>query len=146
VGLVGLGFTSLALIRELEVNPRITSLELADRIALSRTATGRRFHRLLDEGIATVVSMPDAFALGYKAIAGLLLKVHPRSIESAADQLASDTRILHVVICAGRYDIVAWGIFANPAEMSRFIREDLGNIPAVVARETVTILKVVKVS
>ncbi|MBM4462727.1 MAG: Lrp/AsnC family transcriptional regulator [Chloroflexi bacterium] len=136
----------LALIRELEANPRSTSLELAGRIALSRTATSRRLRRLLDEGIVTVVSMPDAFALGYKAIAGLLLKVHPRSIESAADQLASDTRILHVVICAGRYDIVAWGVFANSAEMSRFIREDLGNIPAVIARETVTILRVVKVS
>jgi len=93
----------------------------------------------------TVVGMPDLFALGYRATVGLVLKVHPSSIESVAEQLASDTRILHVVICAGRYDIVAWGVFANSAEMSRFIRENLGNIPGVITRETVSILRVVKI-
>ena len=136
--------TDLALIRELEVNPKITSLELAGRIGLSSSTTRKRLGRLLDEGIVTIVSVPDLFALGYKATVGLLLKIHPSSIESVADQLASDTRILHVVICAGRYDIVAWGTFANSGEMSRFIREDPGNIPAVITRETVSILRVVK--
>jgi hypothetical protein len=43
------------------------------------------------------------------------------------------------------FDCTSWGVFANSAEMSRFIREDLGNIPGVITRETVSILRVVKV-
>jgi len=140
-----LDLTDLALIKELEVNPRITNLELAGRIGLSRTATRKRLNRLLDEGIVAIVSVPDFFALGYGATAGLLLKVHPSSIRSVADQLASDRRILHVAICAGRYDIMAWGVFADSTEMSRFIRKDLDDMPAVITRETVTILRAAKV-
>ncbi len=136
--------TQMRILGELEINPRQSHTELAKKLGIVRHTVRRKLKTLLDDGVIQIVAIPDPLVLGYRTRAGILMKVHPGSLQSVADQLIANDRIQHVIMSTGRYDIMAWAVFRDSEEMAGFVRGELGSIPGIISHETIITLRVAK--
>lgn len=136
----------MKLLRELEQDGRQSIAELARKVGTSKATARRKLNRLLTEGIIRIVAVADPPALGYKTVATMGINVHPGHIDAVAERLASYGNVRFVIICAGRYDIIAWVMFQEPDDLSDFIRNELGKIPGLAHVETMIYLKIKRFS
>jgi DNA-binding Lrp family transcriptional regulator len=136
----------LNLIREMQMDSRQTTKDLAEKLGISRPTARKRLHRLIDDNLIRIVTITDPCILEYRMRGALLIKVHPGKIESVAEVLAKHDRISHLVLTAGRYEIVAWSIFRDQGDMSSFVRNELSNIPGIISHETAISLRIAKAS
>lgn len=134
----------LALMRELRNDALRTHSELAAQLATSPTTVRRRLQRLLDEGIIRIVAVADPLALGFTIRASILINVHPRKVDSVAEQLATFPEVHHVLVNTGRYDIIVSADFRQSESLSSFVRGELGRIDGLISHETMMCLKVIK--
>ncbi len=134
----------MRIIAELETNPRQTHTELAKKLGIVRHTVRRKLNTLLEDGVIKVVAIPDPFVLGYRTMAGILIKVHPGRLDTVAEELTAHERIQHVIISTGRYDVMAWAVFRDSEEMSDFVTGKLGGISGILSHETVMSLRVAK--
>ncbi len=135
-----------ALIAELQMDARRTPLELARKLNVSESTVRRRLQRLLGRGIIRIVGVTNAFALGYRGVASIGLKVAPGSGHEAAEILASYRDVRTVGIYAGRYDLMAWALFREPADLDHFISTQLSQIPGLRDVEVMPHLRIAKAS
>lgn len=134
------------LIKELEHDGRQSNAELARKIGTSKATARRKLNSLLDEGVIRVVAVADPPSLGYNTVATMGINVHPGDVDVVAEKLASYGNVHVVIICAGRYDIIAWVMFRDSEDLSSFIRNELGKIPGLVHAETMIYLKIKRFS
>lgn len=136
----------IRLIKELEADGRQSNAELARKVGTSKATARRKLNRLLDEGVIRVLAVADPPALGYQTVATMGINVRPGEVDAVAETLASYGNVHVVIICAGRYDIIAWVMFRNSEDLSSFIRNELGKIPGLVHAETMIYLKIKRFS
>lgn len=130
--------TDITILRELERDSRQTTKELAVKLGTSQATISRRIQRLKRDGGISVRALANPFALGFRGIAGISMKVDPAKVNQAADMVASYRNVKWVAICAGRYDIYAWVVFEAVKDLQRFISEELSKIPGL--RDTTTMV------
>ncbi|OGO05818.1 MAG: hypothetical protein A2Y60_06045 [Chloroflexi bacterium RBG_13_54_9] len=134
----------LKLIGELELRPRDSIVNLAKRLEMNRKATSARLRTLLDANIIKVVSVANPSYFGYGVQTGIFLRANFGKIRSVANALAADNRVLHVAILAGKFNIYAWTIFRDLADMYSFTTEGLGAIPGIAEFETMILVRAAK--
>ena len=132
------------MIRELRNDPRQTHIQLARKVGSSPTTVWRRIKKLLDERTLKIVAITNPLALGYTTRATVAINAKPDSIESVADILSSYVTIHGVLINSGRFNILAWGDFKGPEDLSHFVTQELGQLPGLIKHETMVTLKVTK--
>ncbi len=128
--------SDLKLIRALERNPKEYINKLAAQICMSQPATRKRLQNLIDSGVLRVVSVANPVALGFEIGVAILVKAHPGKSIAVTEEMAKHENVHHIIICTGRFDILAWALFRTSTEMSIYIRNHLGNIPGVMYHET----------
>ena len=136
----------IRLMAELEADARQTYKDLAAKLGVSRPTITNRVKRLLDNGIIRIVCRADPVALGYKFTVTLSIHAQPSQIINVADRLAACPQVLHVQLCIGRFDILAWALFRDREDLSDFFLNELGTIPGVLHVETMLTLQEVKMS
>lgn len=135
-----------ALMARLQDDARQTPAELAANLGVSESTVRRRLQRLLNEHIVRIVGVANAFALGYQAVASIGLKVSPGNIRAAAEALAAYRHIRTVGIYAGRYDLMAWGLFRELGDLDRFLSEELSTLPGLKDAEIMPHIRIAKAS
>lgn len=136
----------LDIIRELEVDALASNAEIGVKVGASPTTVRRRIQRLLDQHMIETATIADPLALGYGTQATIVVNVSGGKVNQVAEELASFQNIRYVIITTGRYDIFAWADFRDSADLFRFVRKGLGNIPDLAWAETMTSLKISKSS
>ena len=134
----------LKLIKPLRSNALQTQNELAPKLGASPSTVRRRLRRLLDESIIRIVAVADPTALGYKTRATIGINAQPHRIDAVARELASFRNVHHILMNTGSSDLIVSTDFREPQDLSRFLREDLGNMQDLVRYETMVCLKTVK--
>ncbi|MDD5095025.1 MAG: winged helix-turn-helix transcriptional regulator [Dehalococcoidia bacterium] len=129
--------SELRLIRELELNPRQSIGILGKRTGMTRQTTARKLKKLLTEKVVSVISHADLSAVGLVVPVYVFLKVKLDMIFPAAHTLAANTRVTHVAIVAGSFNLLAYMAFPNTEKMYRFLIRDLRSIPGVISYETI---------
>jgi DNA-binding Lrp family transcriptional regulator len=136
----------IRLMAELEADARQTYKDLAAKLGVSRPTITNRVKRLLESGVIRVICWTNPVALGYKFTLTLLIDAHPGQIGDVADKLKACPQILHIHLCTGRFNIVAWALFRDSEGLSEFILKDLGSISGIMHVETMFTLQEVKMS
>lgn len=126
----------LMMIRELEHDGRMTFSELANKIGMSRVTARRKLNNLLDRHIIKIVAVSNPPVLGYGRSALIGLNVEPTKIHAAADKMACYPYIHLVLICSGRYDIMAWSLFPKPEDLAFFLKEEMTKLPGLLRSES----------
>lgn len=134
---IDLSDLDLRLIKLLESDPRSTQSGLAAKLGISRPTVGSVMQKLLESKVIRTVCLADHVALGYTDSVVFGINTMPGSMLGVADQLASLTQIHYVALCAGPFDVMAWGLFKGTSEVLDFITEGLGKVRGLSRFETV---------
>ncbi|MDD5094316.1 MAG: Lrp/AsnC family transcriptional regulator [Dehalococcoidia bacterium] len=131
----------ISLIGELELNPRESISQLAQKLGTSRATVSKKMQALRSQGIMRIVSIPDLDALGYKLWAMLQLKINPAKLDEVVDELARYPNVTHIVMLTGGFQLSVAATFKDRGDMCDFAMQKLGRIPGVVRYETTLNLK-----
>jgi len=136
----------LKLIRELETDGRKSSAELGRMIGTSKVTASRKLKRLLEDGIITVAAHVFPPVLGYRMMATIGINVLPGQVDAVVQKLRPYENVHWIFITTGLYDIMAWVLFKEPRDLSKFIKKDLGSIPGLKGTQTMINLETAKYS
>ncbi|MDM8000564.1 MAG: Lrp/AsnC family transcriptional regulator [Dehalococcoidia bacterium] len=137
--------TDVRLIAELETDPRQPHTEIAQKLGMSRDTVRARLQRLLDTGAVRIVGLADPISLGFTTSVIMGINVRSDQLPAVADKLASLTRIQHLILCMGRFDIIASGLFRRRTDFLDFLVGNIGNLPGVLHIESMLILRNAKI-
>lgn len=148
--LFGGGFDQLdhAILKELQVNGRISVADLARKIHLSPPAVYQRIKRLEMAGvIRQYVALVDREAAGYDVLCFIRLSIQPHNRENMAlfrSTVEKHPAVLECYHTAGSFDLLLKVIVHNQKELERFISDHLMTISGVDRIETSVVLSEMK--
>ncbi|MDM8000573.1 MAG: Lrp/AsnC family transcriptional regulator [Dehalococcoidia bacterium] len=127
----------LRLIKLLESDPRSTQSGLAAKLGISRPTVGSVMQKLTESHVIRTVCLADHIALGYTDSVVFGINTMPGRLRGVSDELASFAPIHYVAICAGPFDVMAWGLFKGREEILDFITGGLGRVKGLSRFETI---------
>ncbi|MDR3438403.1 Lrp/AsnC family transcriptional regulator [Telmatospirillum sp.] len=138
----------LKILRVLQENARVTTLDLAERVGLSPTPCARRVKRLEDDGlIDRYVTLLNAKRLGI----GLMVFVNvrlssqaPKSFETFEAAIGEMPEVVGCYLLAGNYDYLIQVRVANVDAFRDFIRERLIAIDGIMETQSSIVLEQTK--
>ena len=140
--------TDRRILRLLQGDGRLTTVDLAERIGLSPTATGDRLKRLQREGfIAGFRAQLDPRRLGLELLVFVevsLDKTTPDAFERFADAVRRAPEVLECHMVAGGFDYLVKTRVADMAAYRRFLGETLLALPGVKETRTYAVMEEVK--
>jgi Lrp/AsnC family transcriptional regulator for asnA, asnC and gidA len=95
----------------------------------------------LDRKITRIAAFTHPLALGYRTLAVTGVQVSPGELNTVADSLCALPDVNMLIIAAGWQGLIIWTMFANPADLSRFLARELGNIPGIKSTETMMVIE-----
>lgn len=132
----------------LQEDGRIATVELADRIGLSPTATSERLKRLTREGYVTGYGARlDAHKLGFGLMVFVevsLDKTTPDIFERFAEAVRRAPEVLECHMVAGGFDYLVKTRVADMAAYRRFLGDVLLSLPGVTETRTYAVMEEVK--
>jgi Lrp/AsnC family transcriptional regulator, leucine-responsive regulatory protein len=125
----------LRLLALLQADARLTTTELAERIALTTAPAWRRLRRLEEEGyVSGYHARLDAARLGWgvTAFVSVMLDKHtPAAGRAFEDQVRAIPQILECHNVSGRYDFLLRVVAADLESFGRFARDTIRALPGV---------------
>lgn len=131
------------IIELLQRDGRMPYASIAKIVGLSEAAVRQRVQRLLDLGVMQIVAVTDPLTLGFarQVMVGLKVEGDTRPVAKALAQLPA---VDYVVLCAGRYDILAELVCTDDDHLLSMLNEQIRTIPGVTGTETFLYLKLAK--
>lgn len=137
-----------AILRELQVDGRVSNLDLARRIGLSAPATHARVRRLERDGVIRgYVGLLDREQVGYDLLCLISVSIQLHQYEHVERFRALVREMPEVLEChhlTGEYDYVLKVALHNRRDLERFVVERLTPIPGVQRIHTSLVLSEVK--
>ncbi|WP_448202479.1 Lrp/AsnC ligand binding domain-containing protein [Azospirillum sp. sgz302134] len=132
----------------LQVDGRISAVDLADRVGLSPTTTGERLRRLQKEGYVTgFTARLDPHRLGFGLLVFvevLLDKTTPDVFDKFAQAVRNMPEVLECHMVAGGFDYLVKTRVADMAAYRHFLGEVLLSLPGVRETRTYAVMEEVK--
>lgn len=132
------------IIAALKEDGRMSFAEIARRLDVSAGMVRERYHRLVDAGVLQVVAVTSPPKIGYQMMTLIGIKADGRHLGEIACQIAAFEEVVYLVICAGRYDLLAEVICHDNAELLEFLSERLHTIEGIRDTETFVYLDIAK--
>jgi len=140
--------TDKRILAVLQADGRITTVELAERIGLSPTATSERLKRLTREGYITGYGARlDPRKLGLELMVFVevsLDKTTPDIFERFAEAVRRAPEVLECHMVAGGFDYLVKTRVADMAAYRRFLGDVLLSLPGVTETRTYAVMEEVK--
>lgn len=130
----------------LQQDGRLSNTEIARRLKVTETTIRKRINALVDDGLVTIVGVPNPEVAGLTVSAIIGIRVHLAALHDVSEALRAYPEVRYVGLAAGRYDIIVEAFFADQEHVLEFVSGRLGNLAGVTAVENSLILKVVKFS
>ena len=132
------------IVSKLQDDATSTNSAIARTVEVSEETVRRRLKRLLTDEMIKVVAIPDARKLGYESQVLIGFQVDADKIDAVADSLCDMSEITWISVTTGSYDIFAWATLRSIDALSKFLRDDVGQIEGVRKMETFISLSVEK--
>jgi DNA-binding Lrp family transcriptional regulator len=140
--------TDRLILRELQVDGRISNLALAERVHLSPSACLRRVKHLEDSGVvAQYVALLNAKALGQHGTCFTIINLSSMSdtLLQAFEQAVRDQpEVLDCFYVAGSNDYLIRFSYRDAEDLERFHTEVLMRLPGVERSNSMLVLRTVK--
>jgi Lrp/AsnC family leucine-responsive transcriptional regulator len=140
--------TDRRILAQLQLDGRVSTVDLAERIGLSPTSTSERLRRLQREGYVTgfrAMLDPQRVGLGLLVFVEVSLdKTTPDVFEKFADAVRWAPEVLECHMVAGGFDYLVKTRVADMAAYRRFLGEILLALPGVKETRTYAVMEEVK--
>jgi Lrp/AsnC family leucine-responsive transcriptional regulator len=144
----GLDRTDRRILALLQEDGRMATVDLADRIGLSPTATTERVKRLTRDGVIAGYGArldPDKLGRAFLVFVEVVLdKTTPDVFDRFADQVRRTRDVVECHMVAGGFDYLLKVRVADMAAYRRFLGEALWSVPGVRETRTYTVMEEVK--
>ena len=134
-----------AIIRELQLDGRMSYARLGPKVGLSQAAVRQRVQRLTDDHVMQVVAVTDPMRMGFT----LQVMVGVRAsgdLKVLAAQLAEVEAINYVVVTSGRFDLLRVMVCAGPEGRVGLLDSSVRPLDGVRSTEVFTYLHLEKQS
>ena len=115
-GQVQLDEIDKAIIRELQLDGRMSYAQLGPEVGLSQAAVRQRVQRLTDSKVIEVVAITDPLRLGFTLQAMVGVRA-TGDLKTLASQLAEVVEFNYVVVTSGRFDLLLEVVCTGPADL-----------------------------
>jgi len=115
---------------------RLPLAALAKRLNISVPTVRHRLGRLVKEGMVAFSTVANPMKLGYQAVAHIGLQVKLSRLREIEEKLEKIPNLHYVSLSAGRYDIMLWGLFRLPQDLTRFVQKELASMEGIERSET----------
>ncbi len=106
-----------AIFAALQRDGRMPFGALADAVGVSEVHARRRYNELTASGAFSVVAVMDPRVLGKEYMSWIGLVVEPYALETVTDVLVASPEIDYIVVCSGRYLLMAEAVCASAEEL-----------------------------
>ena len=134
---------SKQIIEKLQQDGRRSYAGIGKAVGLSEAAVRQRVQRMVDAGVMQIVAVTDPMQLGFARQAMIGIRCTGDTTK-VAEQLAAIDAVDYVVLCAGRYDILAELVCTDDDHLLNLLNEQIRSIPGVTGTETFLYLKLAK--
>jgi Lrp/AsnC family transcriptional regulator for asnA, asnC and gidA len=136
--------TDRSLIALLQKDGRASFTALAKAVGLSEGAVRQRVQRLLRDDLMQIVAVTDPVNVDLMRQAMVGISVDGADPREVADKLSELPHVHYVVLCAGRYDLLAELVCRDDDHMLEVLGEEIRQIPGVSGTELFVYLKLAK--
>lgn len=136
--------TDRALIALLQQDGRASFTALAKAVGLSEGAVRQRVQRLLRDDLMQIVAVTDPANVDLTRQAMVGISVDGADPREVADRLSELPNVHYVVLCAGRYDLLAELVCRDDDHMLEVLGEEVRKIDGVSGTELFVYLKLAK--
>jgi len=137
-----------SILRVLQVDGRISNLELSQRVHLSPSACLRRVKQLEDSGvIARYVALIDPRAVGQPGTSYTIVNLErltPQAMDAFEGAVRDRPEILDCFYVAGTNDYLIRFTYCDAADLEQFHSEVLMHLPGVLRSNSMLVLRTVK--
>lgn len=137
-----------AILRLLQVDARLTNVQLAERVHLSPSACLRRVRRLEETGvIGQYVALLDPRAVGQGGTSFTIVNLERTTVETLRrfeEAVQLERSILDCHYVAGSNDYLIRFTYQDAQDLERFHTEVLTRLPGVVRSNSMLVLRTVK--
>ncbi|MFC4947885.1 Lrp/AsnC family transcriptional regulator [Pseudonocardia sp. GCM10023141] len=135
--------TDRTLISLLQRDGRASFTALAKAVGLSEGAVRQRVQRLLRDGTMQIVAVTDPLDVDLARQAMIGVKVSG-DVHVVAKHLSALPMVHYVVLCAGRFDLLAEITCRDDAELLKVLNAHIRGIPGILSTETFVYLELAK--
>lgn len=132
------------LIRELQIDARISNVALAQKVNLTEGAVRRRIDNMIKSGALRIVGVGDPYWLGLRTHAVIGIRIAPGIMDEMLDRLATMREFSYVYQTTGQFDIMAVAFFHSNEQLRDFLTFTLGKLEGVIETQTFLIMKTAK--
>ncbi len=118
---------------------------MAFRLGLSRDTVRSRLERLLSARAVRIVGVADPMSVGFTTSVIMGINVRPDRLLAVAERLASLAPVQHLMLCMGRFDIIAYGLFQRRTDFLDFLVGHVGHMAGVLHIENMLTLRNIKI-
>jgi Lrp/AsnC family transcriptional regulator for asnA, asnC and gidA len=134
---------SKAIIEQLQQDGRRPYASIGKAVGLSEAAVRQRVQRLQDSGIMQIVAVTDPMQMGFSRAAMIGICVEG-DVEAVATLMEAMPEVDYLVVCAGKYDILAEIVAEDDDHLLEVINRRIRAISNVRSTETFVYLKLRK--
>jgi len=128
----------------IEQDGRATYRDIAKLLGISERQAGMRLRNLIDDDVIGLITVVDAFAIGFKYILALGVQVADRPALEVAELLAELPNVIASAVMTGQYDIEIMIAVEDHAELLSLVQRELADIPGISSLHPSLFLDVVK--
>lgn len=123
---------------------RMPYTAIAKQLGVAEATVRKRMHRLVDEGVVTIVGLlnPEYTGHGVTAIVGV--HTEGNRVPAIVEEVSSWQEVRYAAACAGNYDFILEVVVASLDELYDFLTNRLRATPGVVGSDTSLVMRTLK--
>lgn len=132
------------IIETLQLDGRRPFTKIAADLGISEASVRQRVANLINTQVMQIVAVTNPVKLGFSMAGMIGIRVAGERLLEAAAEIAIFDEVIYLVLCTGRFDLLAEVVCRDNDHFLNFLTEKLYKIPGVQLAETYTYLRVVK--
>lgn len=132
------------IIRALQLDGRVSNVEIARQVGVSEATVRKRLDRLIADKVIQITAMPDAIQVGFSTVTFLSLNIDLSQVDRIADQVSRLPEVRSVHYTTGESDLVVEAWFSSSDDLLSFLTQQLTSIPGIKRVATSHVLRTIK--
>src|SRR6267378_8026947 len=127
-----------SIIEALQIDGRRPFTKLAAELGISEASVRQRVASLINTHVMQIVAVTNPVKLGYSTAGMIGIHIAGNRLFEAAEAIAAFDEVIYLIICAGRFDVIAEVVCRDNDHLLQFLAEKLGKVEGVQRTETLS--------
>jgi len=132
------------IIEALQQDGRRPFTKIAADLGISEASVRQRVSHLINTHVIQIVAVTNPVKLGFSMASMIGIRVSGERLMEAAQEIAEFDEVIYLILCTGRFDLLAEVVCRDNDHFLQFLTEKLYKVPGVQLAETYTYLRVCK--